>query len=81
MKGVLLLKYMIMGATGILAGIMLFGMTWIAAAIYATRAGGYGRFAESISMIGYLPIFISIILVLTGICYFIVAFNKHLEDR
>lgn len=68
-----------MGATAILSGIMLFGMTWIAAAIYTTRGEGNGRFADAISAIGYFPIFISIILVITGICFFVMAFNKHLE--
>lgn len=81
MKGVRILKYLVMGATAILSGIMLFGMTWIAAAVYTTRGGGYGIFAEALSAIGYLPIFISIILVIAGICFFVMAFNKHLEDQ
>lgn len=70
-----------MGATSILSGIMLFGMTWIAAAIYTTRGGQYGQFADALSAIGYFPIFISILLVITGICFFVMAFNKHLEDE
>lgn len=70
-----------MGATAILSGFMLFGMTWIAAAIYTTRGEGYGGFAAAISAIGYFPIFISIILVITGICFFVMAFNKHLENE
>ncbi|QUG42045.1 hypothetical protein KD050_01730 [Psychrobacillus sp. INOP01] len=75
------MKYIFIGATTILSGIMLFGMTWIAAAIYTTREGGYGRFADALSAIGYFPIFISIVLVITGICYFVMAFNKHLEEE
>ncbi|MEK3981290.1 hypothetical protein MKY37_19965 [Psychrobacillus sp. FSL K6-2836] len=75
------MKYIIMGATSILSGIMLFGMTWIAAAIYTTRGGQYGQFADALSAIGYFPIFISILLVITGICFFVMAFNKHLEDE
>lgn len=43
MKAVRVLKYIVIGATAILSGIMLFGMTWIAAAIYTTRGGEYGR--------------------------------------
>ncbi|WP_277586607.1 hypothetical protein [Psychrobacillus antarcticus] len=75
------MKYIIIGATAILAGIMLFGMTWIAAAIYTTREGVNGRFADAISAIGYFPIFISLILVITGICFFVISFNRHLEDK
>ena len=75
------MKHILAGATGILAGIMLFGMTWIAAAIYTTREGVNGRFADAISAIGYFPIFISLILVITGICFFVISFNKYLEDE
>lgn len=79
MKEVLLLKYMIMGATTLISGIILFGMTWIAAAVYTTRPGVNGRIADAISAIGYFPLFISIILVITGVCFFVMSFNKHLE--
>lgn len=75
------MKFIIVGATAILSGIMLFGMTWIAAAIYTTRGGGYGRFSDAIDVIGYFPIIISIILVIIGISFFGTAFNKHLEDK
>ena len=79
MREVLLLKYMIIGATTLISGIILFGMTWIAAAVYSIREGVNGRFVDAISAIGYFPIFISIILVITGICFFVMSFNKHLE--
>ena len=73
-----MLKFILIGATAMLSGIILFGMTWIATAIYSN---GYGRFTEALSAIGYLPLFISIILVLTSICFFVMAFNKHLVDE
>ena len=77
-KGGGMLKFILIGATAMLSGIILFGMTWIATAIYST---GYGRFAEALSAIGYFPLFISIILALTGICFFVMGFNKHLEGK
>jgi len=75
------LKYLIMGATTLLSGIILFGMTWIAVAIYSTRGGGYENFSAAMSAIGYFPMFISIILVLTGISFFVMSFNKYLVDE
>lgn len=75
------MKHILVGATGIIAGIMLFGMTWIAVAIYTTRGGEYGRFADALSAIGYFPIFISILLVVTGICFITMAFNKYLVEK
>lgn len=73
-----MMKHIIVGATGIIAGIILFGMTWIAVAIYATRGEGYGQFSEAFSAIGYFPLFISIIIFLAGVCFVTVAFNDHL---
>lgn len=73
-----MLKYLIVGATTLLSGIILFGMTWIAVAIYSPR---YGDFSAAMSAIGYFPIFISIILVLTGISFFVMSFNKYLVDE
>ena len=81
MKGVRILKYLVMGATAILSGIMLFGMTWIAAAVYTTRGGEYGIFAEALSAIGYLRGFLPFKKASVGICFFVMAFNKHLEDQ
>lgn len=43
-----IMKHILVGATGIISGIMLFGMTWIAAAIYTTRGGQYGHLAQNI---------------------------------
>ena len=76
-----MLKYLIVGATTFLSGIILFGMTWIAVAIYSTRLGGYENFSAAMSAIGYFPIFISIILVLTGSSFFVMSFNKYLVDE
>ena len=73
-----MLKFILIGATAMLSGIILFGMTWIATAIYSN---GYGGFTEALSAIGYVPMIMSIILVLTSICFFVMAFNKHLEDK
>jgi len=75
------MKYIIMGATTLLSGIILFGMTWIAVAIYSTRGGGYENFSVAMSAIGYFPMFISIILVLTGVCFFVMSFNQYLVDE
>jgi hypothetical protein len=77
----IIMKYILVGATGIISGIMLFGMTWIAAAIYTTKGGQYGQFTDALSKIGYFPIFISILLVITGVCFLPVAFNKYLVEK
>ncbi|MET0959225.1 MAG: hypothetical protein ABWX58_02725 [Psychrobacillus psychrotolerans] len=60
------MKYLILGATTFLSGIVLFGMTWMAVAVYSSRGGVYENFSAAMSAIGYFPIFISIILVFTG---------------
>ena len=67
------MKKTILGSTIILAGIILYGLTNIAASIYGSFLDGwykdYGRFGTAMIEIGVVPIIISIICVIIGLVF------------
>ncbi|KAB7709099.1 phosphatase [Bacillus aerolatus] len=74
------MKKLIIGGTGVLSGVILFGMTLIAAAVYslyltAPDIGSYdtnlGVFGTALKEIGNIPLIISLLLFIVGVFYLI----------
>jgi hypothetical protein len=75
----------IIGSIGVLSGVMLYGLTLIASAVYtlyivALDGGGYDRklgvFGSALKEIGTMPLILSGSLFLVGILYIIIGIKE-----
>jgi hypothetical protein len=80
-----MMKKMIIGSIGVLSGVLLYGLTLIASAIYtlyivAPNGGGYDRklgvFGSALKEIGTMPLFIGGLFFLVGIFYIIIGIKE-----
>lgn len=80
------MKKLIAGAVGVLASVILFGLTRVSAAIYAlylAQPGGagwnpnLGPFGTALRSIGTFPIIISVLLFLVGIYFIVLGFKEQ----
>lgn len=69
------MKKIVIGITGIISAIILFGMTMISASIFSTIIDGwdrrYGRFGTALLEVGTFPIVVSLIFFVIGAIFII----------
>lgn len=81
------MRHIIVGGIGVLSGVILFGFTLVAAAIYAMElsaigySGELGLYGSSLVEIGIAPMIISAVLFIFGLVFFYKAIDKEWKEK